>query len=157
MRDTVRFQLDGVLHEVRNPDPTQTVLRYLRTTLARTGTKEGCAEGDCGACTVVLGEGGTYRAVNACILFLPMIDGKTLFTVESLSSPRRPAASHPAGHGRRQRLAMRLLHARFRDVALRALPQSRRDCDRRHRSAMSLRAICAAAPATARSSTRQER
>jgi xanthine dehydrogenase small subunit len=93
MRDTVRFLLDGVLHEVRNPDPTQTVLRYLRTKLARTGTKEGCAEGDCGACTVVLEEGGTYRAVNACILFLPMLDGKTLFTVESLSPPDGPL--HP--------------------------------------------------------------
>ncbi|HXC54153.1 MAG TPA: xanthine dehydrogenase small subunit [Rhizomicrobium sp.] len=97
MRDTVRFRLDGVLHEVRNPDPTLTVLRYLRGALRRTGTKEGCAEGDCGACTVVLGEdvdGRTaYRAVNACILFLPMIDGKTLFTVESLSPPVGPL--HP--------------------------------------------------------------
>ena len=97
MRDTVRFRLDGVLHEVRNPDPTLTVLRYLRTTLGRTGTKEGCAEGDCGACTVVLGEQAgertIYRALNACILFLPMIDGKTLFTVESLSAAG--AALHP--------------------------------------------------------------
>src|SRR5215469_16142300 len=93
MRDTVRFRLDGVLHELKNPDPTQTVLRYLRTTLARIGTKEGCAEGDCGACTVVLGEAGTYRAVNACILFLPMLDGKSLYTVESLSPPNGPL--HP--------------------------------------------------------------
>jgi xanthine dehydrogenase small subunit len=93
MRDTVRFRLDGVLHELKNPDPTQTVLRYLRTTLARTGTKEGCAEGDCGACTVVIGEAGSYRAVNACILFLPMLDGKTLCTVESLSPPDGPL--HP--------------------------------------------------------------
>jgi xanthine dehydrogenase small subunit len=93
MRDTVRFRLDGVLHEVRNPEPTLTVLRYLRTALARTGTKEGCAEGDCGACTVVLEEGGVHRAVNACILFLPMIDGQTLYTVESLSPPDGPL--HP--------------------------------------------------------------
>ena len=97
MRDTVRFRLDGVLHEIRNPDPTQTVLRWLRTEARRTGIKEGCAEGDCGACTVVLGEelGGktVYRAVNACILFLPMLDGKTLFTVESLSPPSGPL--HP--------------------------------------------------------------
>ena len=93
----VRFRLDGQLHEIRNPDPTLTVLRWLRTAAQRTGTKEGCAEGDCGACTVVLGEefsGKTvYRAINACILFLPMLDGKTLFTVESLSAPG--AALHP--------------------------------------------------------------
>jgi xanthine dehydrogenase small subunit len=97
MRDTVRFRLDGVVHEIRNPDPTLTVLRWLRTRASRPGTKEGCAEGDCGACTVVLGEeaGGriVYRALNACILFLPMLDGKTLFTVESLSVPG--AALHP--------------------------------------------------------------
>jgi xanthine dehydrogenase small subunit len=90
VRDVVRFSLDGQIHEVANPDPTLTVLRYLRTRLNRCGTKEGCAEGDCGACTVVLAdrENGrvAYRAVNACILFLPMIDGKVLFTVESLSA-----------------------------------------------------------------------
>ncbi len=97
MRDTLRFRLDGVLHEICNPDPTLTVLRWLRTQASRPGTKEGCAEGDCGACTVVLGEernGRTvYRALNACILFLPMLDGKTLFTVESLSAPGAPL--HP--------------------------------------------------------------
>ena len=58
------------------------MLDYLRYTLRRTGTKEGCAEGDCGACTVVLGEldgdAVEWRAVNACILFLPMLDGKAL-------------------------------------------------------------------------------
>jgi len=91
-RDTVRFRLDGALHEVRNPDPTLTVLRWLRES-GRTGTKEGCAEGDCGACTVVLAEDGAFRAVNACILFLPMIDGMTLYTVESLSAAN--AALHP--------------------------------------------------------------
>jgi xanthine dehydrogenase small subunit len=93
LRDTVRFRLNGVLHEVPNPDPTQTVLRWLRTQARQTGTKEGCAEGDCGACTVVLHEGDSYRAVNACILFLPMIDGMALFTVESLSPPDGPL--HP--------------------------------------------------------------
>lgn len=97
MSGTVRFLLDGRYHELQNPDPTKTVLNFLRYELARTGTKEGCAEGDCGACTVVLGElvGGIlrYRAVNACILFVPTLDGKELITTESLKSD--DGALHP--------------------------------------------------------------
>jgi xanthine dehydrogenase small subunit len=84
----IRFLLDGEVIEAETPDPTATLLDHLRYTLRRTGTKEGCAEGDCGACTVLLGElAGNrveWRAVNACILFLPMLDGKALRTVESL-------------------------------------------------------------------------
>ncbi len=88
---TVRFILDGELVELRNVDPTRTVLQYLREDLYRTGTKEGCAEGDCGACTVVVAElnrDGTdifLRAINSCIQFLPTLDGKELITVESLA------------------------------------------------------------------------
>jgi len=84
--------LDGELHCVAGVPPTTTVLEYLRDRAARTGTKEGCAEGDCGACTVVLGELGAdarhieYRAINSCIRFLPTIDGKELITVESLQA-----------------------------------------------------------------------
>jgi len=84
----IRFLLDGEAIEVEDADPAGTVLDYLRYRLRRTGTKEGCAEGDCGACTVLLGEPAgdrvEWRAVNACILFLPMLDGKALRTVESL-------------------------------------------------------------------------
>lgn len=87
--DRVRFLLDGEVVELRDIDPTRTVLQYLREDLHRTGTKEGCAEGDCGACTVVVneadGNGGLRtRAINACIQFLPTLDGKELLTVESL-------------------------------------------------------------------------
>ena len=87
---TVRFVLDGEVVSVSGLAPSTTVLEYLRNFAGRTGTKEGCAEGDCGACTVVLGElapdGRTldYRAINSCIRFLPTIDGKELITVESL-------------------------------------------------------------------------
>ncbi|MBU6419005.1 MAG: xanthine dehydrogenase small subunit [Proteobacteria bacterium] len=85
---SVRFLLDGEVIALDEVDPTFTVLEMLRTRLRRIGTKEGCAEGDCGACTVLLGELAgdeiAWRAVNSCILFLPMLDGKALLTVESL-------------------------------------------------------------------------
>ena len=93
-RDCVRFYLDGELVEIRHVDPTRTVLQFLREDRARVGTKEGCAEGDCGACTVVLvelddtGTGLVTRAVNACIQFVATLDGKELLTVESLAGPR---------------------------------------------------------------------
>jgi len=88
---TLRFVLDGELIELSDVDPTRTVLQFLREDLYRTGTKEGCAEGDCGACTVVLaelnrdGDDISLRAINSCIQFLPTLDGKELITVESLA------------------------------------------------------------------------
>ncbi len=87
--DTIRFRLDDELIELNGVDPTRTLLQFLREDLARTGTKEGCAEGDCGACTVAIGEAdaeGRLRvhASNACIRFLPTLDGCEVFTVESL-------------------------------------------------------------------------
>ncbi len=91
VRDTIRFLFGETVREIRNPAPTRTVLEWLRTEARACGTKEGCAEGDCGACTVVLGapagERVTYRAVNACILFLPALDGRQLLTVEHLAAP----------------------------------------------------------------------
>ena len=90
MTNCLRFILDGKLVELDRVEPTRTVLQYLREDLLRVGSKEGCAEGDCGACTVVLaeliGDALEYRAVNACIQFLPTLDGKALFTVESLKA-----------------------------------------------------------------------
>ncbi|VAW11338.1 Xanthine dehydrogenase iron-sulfur subunit / Xanthine dehydrogenase, FAD binding subunit [hydrothermal vent metagenome] len=99
MRHTVRFLLGDDLIEIENPDPTETVLNWLRLRAGRPGTKEGCAEGDCGACTVVVarpdrqggGRGGlSYRAINPCIQFLPTLDGGQLLTVEDLSAPDAP-------------------------------------------------------------------
>jgi xanthine dehydrogenase small subunit len=90
--NTVRFVLDGQIQEAVGVRRTTTVLDYLRETLRRTGTKEGCAEGDCGACVVLVGElaaDGTtinYVPTNSCIQLLPSIDGKSLKTVESLQS-----------------------------------------------------------------------
>jgi xanthine dehydrogenase small subunit len=99
----IRFLLDGEVIEIEDADPAATVLDHLRYTLRRTGTKEGCAEGDCGACTVLLGEldgdAVQWRAVNACILFLPMLDGKALRTVESLGGNHPVQREMIARHG----------------------------------------------------------
>jgi xanthine dehydrogenase small subunit len=87
----VRFLLGGERRELSRIDPNTTVLDYLRRVERRVGTKEGCGEGDCGACTVVLGEpdgeGLRYRAVNACIQFVGALDGKQVLTVEDLAAP----------------------------------------------------------------------
>ena len=92
----VRFLLDDEVIALESVDPTGTLLDWLRYRARRTGTKEGCAEGDCGACTVVVGELAgdriNWRALNACILFLASLDGKALLTVESLGAP---GALHP--------------------------------------------------------------
>ncbi|WP_332681311.1 xanthine dehydrogenase small subunit [Bosea sp. (in: a-proteobacteria)] len=88
MRETVRFLLGDELVEIAACDPTRTVLDWLRLDRRRIGTKEGCAEGDCGACTIVIGrlDHGRlrYEAINACIRFLPTLDGCQLLTVEHL-------------------------------------------------------------------------
>jgi xanthine dehydrogenase small subunit len=85
----ITFYHRGRLVEVSDVAPTRTVLQWLREDARCTGTKEGCAEGDCGACTVIVGEparGGKLelQSVNACIRFLPTLHGKALFTVEDV-------------------------------------------------------------------------
>ena len=104
----VRYLLDGEVRTVSGIEPTRTVLQHLREDLGRTGTKEGCAEGDCGACTVVLaeldGRRVRYRAINSCIQLVPTLDGRALVTVQLLNA-RATGALHPAevamadGHG----------------------------------------------------------
>ncbi len=97
MNDALKFVLNGEPVTIEKCAPAATLLNYLRYQRGLTGTKEGCAEGDCGACTVALGEisGGAlrYGAVNACILFLPMLHGKSVVTVEGLASSE--GALHP--------------------------------------------------------------
>ena len=85
----IRFLLGEDECALRDVPPTLTVLEYLRRQARRTGTKEGCAEGDCGACTVVLAEpdgagGLRHWAVNACIQFVPALHGRQLLTVEDV-------------------------------------------------------------------------
>lgn len=92
----VRFVLNGTIVEAPDASPTTTLLQHLREHCGLTGTKEGCAEGDCGACTVLVGslDADTieYKAVNACIRFLPTVDGKSVVTVDGVKSPD---ALHP--------------------------------------------------------------
>jgi xanthine dehydrogenase small subunit len=90
----IRFVHRDAVVEIAGPPPTTTVLAWLREHAHCTGTKEGCNEGDCGACTVMVGDLDSdavrWRTVNACLMFLPMLDGRALRTVEDLP------ADHPA-------------------------------------------------------------
>lgn len=87
----IKFLLNGVETSLENPGPTATLLDYLRETRALKGTKEGCNEGDCGACTISVAaledDRLTHRAQNACIMFLPQLHGKSIRTVEGISGP----------------------------------------------------------------------
>jgi xanthine dehydrogenase small subunit len=112
----IRFVRRGEIVSLSNVPPTRTLLELLREDLSCTGTKEGCGEGDCGACTVVLAEpadpahpgqpgeaGLKYRAVNSCIRLAHSIDGLALWTVEDLAADpllgqTRPAHAPPALH-----------------------------------------------------------
>ena len=86
----VKLVYKNKIIEINNPDSNETILNYVRTKLKKTGTKEGCAEGGCGACTVVLGElkknNISYNAINSCIAFVPSLEGKQLILVEDLIS-----------------------------------------------------------------------
>lgn len=86
----ITFLLNQTLKSESTISPNMTVLNYLRTEQQKTGTKEGCGSGDCGACTVVLGEivDGKlqYRSVNSCLTFVSSLHGKQLITVEDLKN-----------------------------------------------------------------------
>lgn len=82
----IRFSLNGTPHEVGDISPTTTMLDYVRENLHMTGTKEGCAEGDCGACTVVRVIDGKFEAVNSCLMQIGQADGIEILTVEGLEA-----------------------------------------------------------------------
>ena len=84
----IAFLLNGTPVRVSGDAPTRTLLDFLRETKGLSGTKEGCNEGDCGACTVMVTDGEGARALNACILFLAQLNGKAVRTVEGLSGPK---------------------------------------------------------------------
>ena len=104
----IRFYHQGKIVQVEGSHPTRSVLDWLREDARCTGTKEGCNEGDCGACIVVIGElpertdsaasgvrGLSLRTANACIQFLPTLNGKALFTVEDLKAMEATDKLHP--------------------------------------------------------------
>ena len=93
----IDFVYQNRIFKIKNPNSNETLLNYIRTNLKKTGTKEGCAEGGCGACTVVLGELKNneinYKAINSCIAFVPTLQGKQLILVEDLIS--KEGSLHP--------------------------------------------------------------
>lgn len=98
--DRVCFYINDEAIEIQQPKPTQSLLSYLREVQRLTGTKEGCNEGDCGACSVVIadlhGDQLRFRAINACIVFLPMINGSAIYTIEYLA---KSGKLHPIQQG----------------------------------------------------------
>lgn len=84
MADNIRFTLNDEPVEISDVPPMMTLLDWLRDLRGLRGTKEGCAEGDCGACTVVLERDGRRDAINACIVLLGQVDGQSVRTVEGL-------------------------------------------------------------------------
>jgi len=90
----IAFLVNGTPVRLADQPPTRTLLDWLREDRGLSGTKEGCNEGDCGACTVMVTDAHGTRALNACILFLPQLHGKSLRTVEGLAAP--DGTLHPA-------------------------------------------------------------
>ena len=95
--NSIRFIFENKIKEIKNPDPNETILNHIRLELKKTGTKEGCAEGGCGACTVVVGELKKdkiiYKAINSCIAFTTSLEGKHLLVVEDLT--QKNGSLHP--------------------------------------------------------------
>ncbi|MCY4301057.1 MAG: xanthine dehydrogenase small subunit [Aestuariivita sp.] len=84
----ISFLLNGETVDIENVEKTTTLLDWLRREKGYTGTKEGCNEGDCGACTVIVSDVSHHKTFNSCILFLPQVHGKAVRTVEGISGPK---------------------------------------------------------------------
>lgn len=84
---TITFLLNGETIRLTDVSPTMTLLNWLRDERELKGTKEGCNEGDCGACTVMVRDTDGLKALNACILFMPQLNGKAVRTVEGIAAP----------------------------------------------------------------------
>ena len=97
MMPSLQFLLNGQVIRLTEVGASETLLDFLRINRRLTGTKEGCAEGDCGACTVMLGRltdaGLIYEPINACIRFLASCHGCHIVTIEHLKGPE--GALHP--------------------------------------------------------------
>jgi xanthine dehydrogenase small subunit len=119
----IRLTVNGEAREVTGVATTLTVLRWLREAAGLVGTKEGCAEGDCGACTVVVRDGARFRAVDSCLIPVGSLHGAELWTAEGIGHEGAP---HPAQEALAARLgsqcgyctpgiAMSLFEATYRD------------------------------------------
>ena len=95
----IKFLLNDTVTEVQSSSPSLTILEWLRTTTGKKGTKEGCATGDCGACTLLIGEEVTnnkgethwhYKTLNSCLMLLGNAHGKHIITVEAVSLTKYP-------------------------------------------------------------------
>ena len=155
------FVLNGRAVRVEGTSANTSLLAWLRST-GRTGSKEGCAEGDCGACTVALvdtdarGE-RTYRAINSCITLLPMVAGREVVTVEGVAPRADGRALHPVQQAMVERYGSQCGYCTPGFVVSMfeaLLPARRVATSAARRSAISSAATSAAAPATGRSATR---
>jgi xanthine dehydrogenase small subunit len=154
MKDAISFILNNETVSLRDFGPTETLLDYLRLHKRLTGTKEGCAEGDCGACTVLVGrlmDGSLrYETVNACIRFIGSLHGSHIVTIEHLAS--KDGVLHPVQqamvdyHGSQCGFCTPGFVMSLYGLWLSSDKPSRADIER------PCRAISVAAPATSRSS-----
>jgi xanthine dehydrogenase small subunit len=160
MPQAVSFHLNDQTIADVHASPTTTLLEYLRGHLRLTGTKEGCAEGDCGACSVAFLDpdgpaGPTYRAVNACLVLLPMVHGRRVYTVEGLRE--KTGEYHPVQEALVRELGSQCGYCTPGVVMAMFEACYRRDLTSRGSSTTRCAATCAAAPATGRSATRPAR